>query len=282
MITKSQGRPGKSDPTPRPAPKGNWSEPLGFVTPLGGNWSDPLGRNWSCPLGSSHIGGLGYHPDLPDHRDCGWKQLGDFLKETTAAKNERVKGLLERVEDKAPDKFNLGDDTTHPLPPIENQGRTNSCTANAAVGLVEYLYRWATGSYNDFSRLFVYYNARKLLGCTEDKGAYIRSTFQAMRLFGVPPETERPFDPERLNSEPNPYNYSYASNFKTMTYARLDAYGDPPEAVQERLKQILYTGFPVEFGFPVYSCIQNLKDFVIPVPTQMDQLLGGHAVLAVG
>ena len=133
-----------------------------------------------------------------------------------------------------------------------------------------------------FSRLFVYYNARKLLGWTEDKGAYIRSTFKAMRLFGVPPETEWPFDPERLNSEPNPYHYSYASNFKTMTYARLDAYGDPPEAVQERLKQILYTGFPVEFGFPVYSCIQNLKDFVIPVPTQMDQLLGGHAVLAVG
>ena|SRR5260221_198295 len=150
MITKSQVRPGKSDPTPRPAPKGNWTEPLGIVTPLGGNWSDPLGRNWSCPLGSSPIGGLGYHPDLPDHRDCGWKQLGDFLKETTAAKNERVKGLLERVEDKAPDKFNLGDDAAHPLPPIENQGRTNSCTANAAVGLVEYLYRWATGSYNDF------------------------------------------------------------------------------------------------------------------------------------
>ena len=50
--------------------------------------------------------------------------------------------------------------------PIEDQGQLGSCTANAAVGIVEYFQRRAFGAYVDGSRLFVYKATRNLLGLT--------------------------------------------------------------------------------------------------------------------
>jgi len=287
----------RTEPPPRPAPRANWSDPPGgnwvfapgnWSNPPGGNWSNPPGGNysdppgWSYPPGAERQVGMGYHPDLPDCRDCVWDDFAKFVTSTEEATNERIKHLADRAKKSLPADYNLGDNPKHPLPPIEDQGRTNSCTSQAASGLVEYLYRWATGDYNDFSRMFIYYNARKLLGWHGDTGAYIRTTFKAMRLFGVPPETEWPFDLSALDTQPQPYHYSYANNFKTMSYARLDSYRDDPGKIRSRIKQTVHMGFPVEFGFPVYSCIQKLQNFVIPVPGSNDKLLGGHAVLAVG
>ncbi|MDB9309294.1 hypothetical protein PN471_11755 [Aphanizomenon sp. CS-733/32] len=44
---------------------------------------------------------------------------------------------------------------------VENQAGSNSCTANAVVGGYEYIMN-RVGEEVDFSRLFVYYNAREL------------------------------------------------------------------------------------------------------------------------
>ncbi len=292
----------------------------GVVNPNG--WPTVL-RDWSFPAGDSsqpggwpgvggvlppvscvfeHRVGLGYHPDLPDLRDDvgvksagGRSGFGAFREAAKATKNERLadvhtrytttaEGREDRGEDgKEPPHFNLGDNSEHPLPPIEDQGQTNSCTAQAAAGLVEYLFRWATGESHDFSRMFIYFNSRKLLGWQRDSGAYIRTTFKAMRLFGVPPEEEWPFQLAILDAEPSPYHYAYADNFKTLNYSRLDGYGTQPTGLYDEVKSAIYAGFPVEFGFPVYDSIQRMgNNFVIPVPAKGDKLLGGHAVLAVG
>lgn len=281
MSAKSK----KEDGPFRAAPSEFWNQLPVSVPSLNTTGPNPLGLCCTCPQWPCS---LGYVPDLPDHRDYGWTHLKTFLTDTRHAKAKHVVELHKRFQAAQKDEeeggryFHIGNNPDHPLPPVENQGNTNSCTANAAVGLVEYLYRWATGEYDDFSRLFIYYNARKLLGLTTDKGTFIRTTFKALRVFGVPPEKEWPFDVELLNQEPKPYHYAYASNFKTMNYARVDGYGQPPGTVLKQLKQILYTGFPVEFGFPVYSSIQNLQNFLIPVPGKTDKQLGGHAVLAVG
>ena len=48
------------------------------------------------------------------------------------------------------------------MPTIEDQGQVNSCTANATVGALEYLFRTKANLNIEASRLFVYYNARKL------------------------------------------------------------------------------------------------------------------------
>ena len=46
--------------------------------------------------------------------------------------------------------------------PVEDQGHVGSCTANAAVGALEYHMRVARMPDVDLSRLYVYYNARRL------------------------------------------------------------------------------------------------------------------------
>lgn len=264
-------------------PLGDYNGPLGEYNGPMGDYNGPLG-DYNGGLGGQIFVGMGYHSDLADYRDYGWGLLDEFIKSMPKAKSSRVKNVAQRARKVKSAQFNLGDDPAHPLPPIENQGRTNSCTAQAAAGMLEYLYRWGTGDYNDFSRMFIYFNSRKLLGWSGDIGSYIRTTFQAMCLFGAPPESQWPFDLSLLDAEPLPYHYAYASNFKTLKYARLDSYRDSAGQVglYDRVKRVIRSGFPVEFGFPVYSCIQKLNHFVIPVPSETDGLLGGHAVLAVG
>ena len=50
------------------------------------------------------------------------------------------------------------------FPELKNQGNLGSCTANAAVGLVEYFERRVFGKYIDASRLFLYKVTHTLLG----------------------------------------------------------------------------------------------------------------------
>src|SRR5262245_30120913 len=54
--------------------------------------------------------------------------------------------------------------------PIEDQSNLGSCTANAAVAIIEYMERKALGRHVDASRLFVYKATRNLLGWTGDTG----------------------------------------------------------------------------------------------------------------
>src|SRR6266511_3345113 len=60
--------------------------------------------------------------------------------------------------------------------PIEDQQQLGSCTANAAVGIIEYYENRAFKKYLDGSRLFVYKNTRNLMGVTGDTGAWLRDT----------------------------------------------------------------------------------------------------------
>ena len=68
--------------------------------------------------------------------------------------------------------------------PIEDQGKLGSCTANAAIGLVEYFEKKANGNFINASRLFLYKTTRNLLQKTGDNGAYIRTTIMALVLLG--------------------------------------------------------------------------------------------------
>src|SRR2546425_8409449 len=77
--------------------------------------------------------------------------------------------------------------------PVEDQGGLGSCTANAAVGVVEYYERRAFGKHLDGSRLFVYKTTRNLLGVTGDTGAWLRNAMAALVTCGVPSERYWPY-----------------------------------------------------------------------------------------
>jgi len=173
--------------------------------------------------------------------------------------------------------------------PIENQGQLGSCTANAAVALVEYFERKAFNTYLDASRLFVYKTTRNLLGWTGDRGAYIRSAMGALVLFGSPPERYWPYDGRpssqntRFDQEPSAFCYAFASNYQSIKYLRLDTANVTPSQLLDNIKTYLSAGFPCMFGFPVY------QEFMTPdsqghvaFPSPNSTFFGGHAIVAAG
>jgi len=164
--------------------------------------------------------------------------------------------------------------------PIENQLSLGSCTANAGVGLLEYYENRAFGNFIDASRLFLYKVTRNLLGWTGDTGAFLRSTMKAMALFGAPPEANIPYDISKFDQEPSAFAYSYAQNYQSMSYFRLDQAGMAPQQVLDRVKQFIAAGYPSMFGFTVYNYGSNHGEFAFPSPT--DKAIGGHAIVAMG
>jgi C1A family cysteine protease len=237
---------------------------------------------------------LGYLPDLPKTEDYHEQhgEVAPLLHKTRLA--HRVRGAVKAMgiataplDDlpTAPAEVNL-----RPLfSPVEDQGYLGSCTANAAVGLLEYFERRASGRSIDASRLFLYKAERDLLGWTGDTGAYLRTAMEALALFGAPPERYWPYDPRPAGSntkfdvEPTPFCYAFAANYQGIRYFRLDPAGTPSTQALEHVKAYLAAGFPSMFGFPVYPEYDHpLPGALIAFPGPGSHARGGHANVAVG
>jgi C1A family cysteine protease len=212
--------------------------------------------------------GMGWLRELPDFRD--------FTINTPS-----IMALLDRID--FPKALPASMDLRTWCPPIENQGKLGSCTANAGVGLFEYFEKKASNSFIDASRLFLYKTTRNLLGFTGDTGAYLRTTAAAMLLFGVPPEKYYPYIISNYDLEPNAFLYAFAENYKALHYYRYDPPGTPKAALLATIKTNLSAGLPSMFGFTVYSSIsQAATSGLIPLPANGENVLGGHAIDAVG
>jgi C1A family cysteine protease len=214
----------------------------------------------------------GWRPDFPD--------LRDFTPSHPA-----VSPLLDRlaVATTTPEEIPSAVDLREWCSPIENQGPTNSCTANAAVSLVEYFQRRAFGQHIDGSRLFLYKVSRNLLGWRGDSGAYIRTTMNALRLFGVPPESYWPFIIANLDVEPPGFCYALAQNYQALVYYRLDSPELTRQGLVDSVKVHLARGLPTMLGFTAFRTIllPELRGG-IPLPAIGEAFFETHAVSAVG
>ena len=165
-------------------------------------------------------------------------------------------------------------------PPVYEQRPLQSCTANALAGAVQFE-RLRARLKPDFipSRLFVYYNERKLAGLVgQDSPVPIRDAIKAIKQHGHCPEREWPYDVRKYAVEPPARCYRAAVKYEDLSYRRL----------QQNLGHIracLASGHPFVFGFFIYSSFETPaaeKSCVVPMPAQGEKRLGGHAVVAVG
>lgn len=171
--------------------------------------------------------------------------------------------------------------------PVEDQGHLNACTAQAGVAMVEYFAKRTFGQYENLSSRFLYKVARNLMHRTGDTGASLRETMRAMVLFGVPPEEHWPYTDSDVtyDDEPDQFCYAYAQNYQTVKYCRLDYPGISQWALLAQVKAVLVAGLPCMFGLTIYDSIhENLNAQLghIPLPVSKDEVVGGHAVVAVG
>ncbi len=170
---------------------------------------------------------------------------------------------------------------------VEDQGRIGSCTAHAAVGVVEYFQRRAFRKHIEGARLFVYKATRNLMQVSGDTGAWLRNAMGALVLCGVPNEKYWPYtdaDPD-FDAEPSAFVYALADNFEAMRYFCHDPQGAnvPGKRVLMRVKKYLAAGIPSMFGFwgfPSFNACSEPGG--IPFPCPGEQAQWGHAIVAVG
>jgi C1A family cysteine protease len=162
---------------------------------------------------------------------------------------------------------------------IYDQGQLGSCTANAIGAAFEFLLLKQPDA--DFmpSRLFIYYNERVIEGTVDtDSGAMIRDGIKTVSKQGVCPETDWPYDISTFTDRPPDRCYEEALKHQVRSYQRVPR-------VLNQMKGCLSSGYPFVFGFSVYESFESdevAQTGVVPLPGPNEQLLGGHAVLAVG
>lgn len=230
--------------------------------------------------------GTGWIPELPDTRDYteDHPQVVHMIEKLGITKAKKgTKLSLPALVDLRPW-----------CSPVEDQLQLGSCTANAAVGIVEYFERRAFNKYINGSRLFVYKTTRDLLGWVGDTGAYIRTTMAALAMFGVPPENFWPYTDrsqpgvsheKTFDEEPTAFTYELAEHFESMNYICHDPFGTPvpPATVLNNVKAYLAAYVPSMFGFYVFpSYAQGDVKGSFPYPAPGEKAFAGHAVVAVG
>ena len=164
-------------------------------------------------------------------------------------------------------------------PAVYDQGELGSCTANAIAGAIEFDQIKQKMTPYVPSRLFIYYNERLVEGdVSEDNGAQIRDGIKVVNSQGVCPETEWPYDITKFAVKPLVECYTHAKLHPTVSYHSV---------VQDisLFEQALASGFPMVFGFSVYSAFESstvASTGVLKMPGAREKNLGGHAVLCVG
>jgi C1A family cysteine protease len=212
--------------------------------------------------------GLGWHPDLPDPRDKTPADEGVRRLLRKARSRRRRGGIPPRT------------DLREYCPAVGEQRHLQSSTAHAGVGLVGYFERRARGKLLEASPLFLYKSARRLLDWPGDRGATLRSTLKAMVRFGVPPDRFWNHSLAGFDEEPKAFLYSFAREYRSLSYVRLDPPALSAEQVLATVRAYLAAGFPSLFGFSVFNSLTHDSD--VPAPTVFDSILGGQAVVAVG
>lgn len=215
------------------------------------------------------ISRYGWSPDLPDHRDHLY--AAPLLK----------LGPL-------PPKQDL----RKQCPPVYDQGQIGSCTANAIAGAIEFdLLKQKLADFTP-ARLFIYYNERDMEhSVATDSGAQIRDGVKSVSKLGVCSETDWPYvatpaDPNtnvwppgaKPATKPTPACYQTALNHQVISYERVNR-------DLGQMKGCLAAGYPFVFGFTVYESFESpavAKTGILNLPVSTEQMVGGHAVLAVG
>jgi C1A family cysteine protease len=198
----------------------------------------------------------GWVPDLPDHRDQLFAPAPEVLAKLPASADLRPQ-----------------------CPPVYDQGKLGSCTANAISAAMEFDQMRQNLAAFMPSRLFIYYNERAIEGTVaSDSGAQIRDGIKSVGAQGVCPESEWPYEPTKFADKPTAQCYSDALANRAIQYQRV-------ARDLNQMKGCLVAGFPFVFGFSVYDSFESAEVAQTghaPMPAPGEGFVSGHAVMAVG
>lgn len=162
--------------------------------------------------------------------------------------------------------------------PVEEQWSLGSCTAQAVVGAYELLIRLHyPDQFVDLSRLFLYYNSRKLEKDIEyDNGAFISTAIKAIKIYGLCAESIWPYDINKFKIEPTWECYIDARKRTLNQEYNVSNINDIKKHLNEKR--------PVVVGVNVFEEFDRITDksFVLKSPLNENNILGSHAMCVVG
>jgi len=219
--------------------------------------------------------------------------MGSYWSTTGTVQVEQEERLYSWKRDTSSDKdvyhnFTIGKlhdsikviDLRDKFPPVYNQGKLGSCTANGIAAAYEFD-EMKENEEKVFvpSRLFIYYNERKANNTIgKDSGASIRDSVMEISNVGVCPESLWPYDITKYKDCPPKECYDDAVKHKCIEYKRV------AQNLQQ-LKQCLMEGYPFVFGIEVYKSFESpetMKTGVVTIPLAHEKHMGGHCIICVG
>jgi len=161
------------------------------------------------------------------------------------------------------------------MPPIYDQGQLGSCSANALCAVYSFHDPSVMGS-----RLFLYYNERKMENSIDDdSGACLSDGVEAMHTYGLCDEKNWPYSDEgdQFKQQPHEGCYQEAVTHEASAYHHV-------EQTEEAMKACLASGYPFVTGIKIFESFYSVgADGKYDMPDQSkDTCLGGHAIVIVG
>lgn len=219
--------------------------------------------------------GLGNIPDVPTIEDLTVADLQDELPKSLLNQLNKVETLPKEIDNR---KF---------CSAIQDQDILGSCTSQASVSMVESLQKFVYGKYEDYSRLYVYYNSRERMGkqyINIDSGCSNKTTLKAIVKRGLIPEVDMPYVISKFKEAPTAMNYRDSYDYGLLKYLRIDSEPVYNAALVDKIKSFLSTGYNVFTGCAVYPQFMKLdrRNSVMAYPSKTDKSIGGHAFLLIG
>lgn len=206
---------------------------------------------------------LGWRPSLPDYRDEGYQFSRALRHELLApaalppsAKPQRRE--LDRL-------------------PVLDQGQSGSCTG-FGTALLDAVER----NVSLRSPLFIYYEARRLIGETDvDNGAYGRDAVKVCATLGAPRES---FWPSELSGAGVPIRlFDDPADKADRDAAKRRAFSYHPLGNGQEFRSCMAGGHPFALGITCYSNLFSpaVDRFgIVPMPSGYDE--GGHWLCFIG
>lgn len=217
---------------------------------------------------------LNLRKDEDDYRDF---LLNESLPETS-------KSEVFAVEEDEAEKKSIN--WTSYMSPVKDQGRLGSCVGFAVAAMKEFQeqkehiderkkgkrYRRKKDHY-DLSEAWVYWNSKKIDPWPDSQGTSIRCAMKVLHKIGIPCEAGWEYD-DRFKGKPKSWATLIAKWGLIDSYWRLKNL--------DELKAALLNG-PIVIGIGCFREISRPDSTgLVPYPANPDELLGGHAICAVG
>jgi C1A family cysteine protease len=159
------------------------------------------------------------------------------------------------------------------LGPVKDQGQLGSCTAFAATGYLEYLYRRFKTGTPVFSPLFLYYKEREFDGDLGqgDTGSFGSTAFWVLHNTGVCLESTDPYNTSDYENAPTAAQITEAAKYRVGAMHTVSSVDD--------IKHCIASQYPVLIGVSIYESFESGDwggNWTMPAPS--GSLLGGHEI----